>query len=458
MLRSMFRPAARFGDSLGASLGGTCASGVRALSADPLRPPAVALIAGTAKMEPPPRKALTVLAFAALAASAPLVGQVPVVIRAGSLLDGTGRVLGPSTIVVDGAAISRVTEGGTDPATYDLSHLTVMPGGVDTHVHIASHFDPDGRVHRARDDSPEPPETLALYVAGNAYVTLLSGVTTVQSMGARVDGPVRDAIGRGLLPGSRLLTTYEWITEGTPAELRAAVRERIDSGADAVKIFASRSIREGGVPTLSQEQLDAACDEARRIGVRSVVHAHAAEAVRRAARAGCTTVEHGGLADPEALAAMAEAGTFYDPHTSLVIQNYLDNRERFLGIGNYTEEGFRHMERLLEGMRTVFANALATPGLRIVFGTDALAGSHGRNFEELIYRVQVGGQDPMEAVVSATSLAAASLGLEGRIGTLAAGFEADVIALDGNPAEDITALRRVRFVMKGGVVHKNVAR
>jgi imidazolonepropionase-like amidohydrolase len=380
------------------------------------------------------------------------------VIHAGEVLDGTGNALGAATIVVEGSSVASVTGGASGTPTYDLSDLTVMPGGIDTHVHIASHFDEDGRVHRARDDSPESPETLALYVAENAYATLMSGITTVQSMGARVDGPVRDAIARGVLPGPRLLTTYEWITEGTPDELRAAVRERIDSGADAVKIFASRSIREGGVPTLSQEQLSAACDEARSLGVRSVVHAHAAEAAIRTARAECTTLEHGGLASGEALDAMAAAGVFYDPHTSLVIQNYLDNKERFLGIGNYTEEGFQHMERMLVGMRDVFAMALARPDLKIVFGTDALAGSHGRNWEELIYRVEVGGQDAMAAVVSATSLAAESLGLESRIGTLAPGFEADLIALDGNPAEDITALRRVVFVMRGGKVYKNVAR
>jgi len=381
--------------------------------------------------------------------------QTPIVIRADEVLDGTGRALGPSTIVVEGSTITEVGAAGARAPTYDLTGLTVMPGGIDTHVHLESHFDPDGRVHRERDESAEPVATLALHALENAHVTLRSGITTMQSMGARIDGPVRDAIARGVLPGPRLLTTYEWITEGTEEELRAAVRERVAAGADAVKIFASLSIREAGLPTLSQAQLSAACDEADRQGVRAVVHAHAAEAILRAARARCTTVEHGGLADGAALAAMAEAGVFYDPHTSLVIQNYLDNKERFLGIGNYTEEGFRHMEGLLVGMRAVFAEALATPGLRIVFGTDALAGSHGRNFEELIYRVEVGGQDAMDAVVSATSLAAASLGLEGEIGTVAPGFEADLIALDGNPATDITALRRVIFVMKGGVVYRS---
>jgi imidazolonepropionase-like amidohydrolase len=403
-----------------------------------------------------PRLVPSVLA-ALLALPTLALAQDPVVIRAGQVLDGRGAALGPSTLVIDDGSIVSVTGDVSREPTYDLSDLTVMPGGIDTHVHIASHFDADGRVHRARDDSPESRETLALYVAENAYVTLMSGITTVQSMGARVDGPVRDAIARGVLPGSRLLTTYEWITEGTAEELRAAVRERVESGADAVKIFASKSIREGGVPTLSQEQLSAACDEARRLGVRSVVHAHAAEAALRTARAECTTLEHGGLANGEALDAMAAAGVFYDPHTSLVIQNYLDNKERFLGIGNYTEEGFQHMEKLLVGMRDVFSMALERPDLKIVFGTDALAGSHGRNWEELIYRVEVGGQDPVAAIVSATSLAAESLGMSNQIGTLAPGFEADLIGVDGNPAEDIGALRRVVFVMKGGVVYKNVA-
>lgn len=403
------------------------------------------------------RPVISTLGSLMLALALPAAGQAqsPIVIRAGEVLDGTGRALGPSTIVVQGSMITDVSASGSRLPTYDLSGLTLMPGGIDTHVHIASHFDPDGRVHRARDDSPEPRETLALYVAENAYVTLQAGFTTVQSMGARIDGPVRDAIARGVLPGPRLLTTYEWITEGTEEQLRAAVRERVAAGADAVKIFASLSIREGGVPTLSQAQLSAACDEADRQGVRAIVHAHAAEAVMRAARAGCTTVEHGGLADGPALDALAEAGVFYDPHTSLVIQNYLDNKERFLGIGNYTEEGFRQMEQLLVGMREVFALALQRPSLRIVFGTDALAGSHGRNWEELIYRVEVGGQRPMAAVVSATSVAAASLGMEKEIGTLAPGFQADLIAVEGNPAEDITALRRVVFVMKGGVVYRN---
>jgi len=154
---------------------------------------------------------------------------------------------------------------------------------------------------------------------------------------------------------------------------------------------------------------------------------------------------------------MADHGTFFDPNLYLVFQNYFDNKARFLGMENYTEEGFAQMHRAVPLVLAVFKQALRRPKLRIVFGTDAVAGAFGKNWEELIYRVQVGGQPPMAAIVSATSLAAQSLALADTIGAIAPGLEADLIGIDGNPAEDITALRRVVFVMKGGTVVKNVA-
>ncbi|MGH7501751.1 MAG: PQQ-binding-like beta-propeller repeat protein, partial [Longimicrobiales bacterium] len=155
---------------------------------------------------------------------------------------------------------------------------------------------------------------------------------------------------------------------------------------------------------------------------------------------------------------MAERGMFYDPNIGLVLQNYLDNRQKFLGVGNYTDEGFAHMERAVPFALDVFKRAIQRPGIRIVFGTDAVAGAHGRNFEEIIYRVQAGGQEGVAALASATSVAAASLGLADSIGTLAPGFAADLIALDGDPTADITALRRVRFVMKEGRVVRDDTR
>ena len=219
-----------------------------------------------------------------------------------------------------------------------------------------------------------------------------------------------------------------------------------------MKVFASKSIREGGGPTMSQEQMDAACGEAKKLGMRSVIHAHGPESVRRSVLAGCTTIEHGALLDQASLDLMAEHGTYFDPNIDLVFRNYFENKSHFLGLGNYTEEGFAAMREAVPRALDVFKKALKTKGLKIVFGTDAVAGSHGRNFQELVYRVQKGGQDPMAAIVSATSLAADSLRLGDTIGSIAPGYEADLIAVDGDPLKDITALERVVFVMKSGKV------
>jgi len=274
---------------------------------------------------------------------------------------------------------------------------------------------------------------------------------------------LRDAIAKGLLPGPRILTAVEPLMgqgekSGTPDEIRAFVRRQKEAGADLIKIFASYSV---GRPDmmLSREQLEAACDEAKRQGLRTLVHAYK-DAVRAATLAGCTQVEHGVLATDDDLRLMAEKGTYLDPQAGLVWENYLLNKEKFVGTPGYpkTLEGFAAMEKLLPTYHEFLRRAVKIPGLKIVFGTDALAGSHGRNAEEFIDRVRDGGVEPMAAMVSAQSLGAEALGLGDRIGSVAPGFEADIIALDGDPLRDITAVRRVRFVMKGGVVYKNVTR
>jgi imidazolonepropionase-like amidohydrolase len=164
------------------------------------------------------------------------------------------------------------------------------------------------------------------------------------------------------------------------------------------------------------------------------------------------------MATDEDLKLMAEHGTYLDPQAGLVIENYLANKERFLGTSGYTEEGFAAMERALSLDHDIVRRAVEIPGLKIVFGTDALAGSHGRNAEELIDRVRDAGVDPMSALVSANSLAAEAMRMGQRIGSIAPGYEADIIALDGDPLKDIAAVRRVTFVMKGGVVYKNIGR
>jgi len=392
------------------------------------------------------------LAVSAIAAAQP--GTI--VLRTGTMLDGRGHELHNVSIVVQGGKIVRVEQHALaqhihGAAVYDLSHATVLPGWIDVHDHITWHFGPNGHI----DDKNETAEQATLAAAGNAYSTLLAGFTTVQSLGSPEDKDLREAIARGAIPGPRLLTALNPIEDAklTPDQIREAVRKLKADGADVVKIFASRSIRQGGGQTLSDEQLQAACSEAKAQGLRSVVHAYRA-AVRASANAGCTEVEHGTYATQEDLDAMAQHGTFFDPQVGLVIHNYLDNKPKFLGSGTYTEEGFAKMQEVLPVIAAMFKRALATTNLKIVFGTDAVAGAHGRNAEEFVDRVNA-GQDPMDAMVAANSRAAESLNMQNEIGAIAPGLQADIIALDGDPLKDITAVRRVVFVMKGGKVYRS---
>jgi imidazolonepropionase-like amidohydrolase len=372
----------------------------------------------------------------------------PIVIKAARVIDGRGHLYRNAAVVVDGAKIVRIEEH-PQRADRDLGDRTLMPGGIDTHVHIGWHFDKNGR---SSEGENETPQEAALFAAENGWRTLMGGLTTVQSLGAAVDKPLRDAIARGVLPGPRILTAIDPISNPklTPDELREAVRKLAADGADVVKVFASQSIRNGGAPTMSQDQMNAICGEAKTHGLRVAVHAHGPESVQRSVLAGCTSIEHGALIGQAELDLMAAHGTYFDPNIDLVFRNYFENKEHFLGIGNYTEEGFAQMAKAVPKALSVFQLGLKTKGLKMVFGTDAVAGSHGRNFQELVYRVRKGRQSPMDAITSATSLAAESLGLGDRVGTIAPGYEADLIAVDGDPLQDITALERVSFVMKGG--------
>jgi imidazolonepropionase-like amidohydrolase len=399
------------------------------------------------------------VASAAVLLSSVLLAQSPasspISIHAGTVLDGKGGSVRNATVVVNGAKIERVGPA-SGAATYNFPNLTVLPGMIDTHVHIAWHFGPDGRLSQRRD---EPPAEAMGYALENAYATLMAGFTTVQSVGSPIDVPARDAIARGELPGARILTSVGAITNAkmTVDEIRAQVRKLKSEGADVIKIFASASIRTGGTQTLSDEQIDAACGEAKAQGLRSMVHVYGADTIKTVIRAGCTTIEHGAFIDDEGLKLAAEHGTYFDPNIFLVTDNYLSNRVHYEGIGSYDAAGFAAMEKSIPVYLAMFKRALTVKNLKVVFGTDAVAGAHGRNVEELVYRVQKGGQDPAEAIKSITSVAAASMNLDKEIGSLEPGMDADLVAVDGDPLKDITALRRVVFVMKGGKVYKNVA-
>ena len=228
-------------------------------------------------------------------------------------------------------------------------------------------------------------------------------------------------------------------------------------GADVIKLFASKSIREGGAQTMSDPQVAAACDEARTLGRRTWVHAHAPSAIAAAVRGGCTAVTHGFQATKAEMQLMAERGTYFEPNIGLLLQNYLRNKPRFFGIGNFDEAGYKFMEAAIPQNLAMFRQAITHRTLKLLMGTDAGAGAHGRNADEVIARVRDGGQSAMDALTSVTSLNAQALGLDNRIGSIKPGMEADLVAVDGDPRQDITALSRVVFVMKAGRIYRNTS-
>jgi imidazolonepropionase-like amidohydrolase len=376
-----------------------------------------------------------------------------VVIRTSTMLDGRGHVLKNTDLTIEGGRITKVG-AAKGKAAIDLTGMTVMPGWIDTHVHATWYFNQDGRLEQGGRGAKSTTQQAALAAAANLYATLMGGFTTVQSVGAELDGDLRAQTASGALAGPRLLTSLRQVNENTgdPARIREYVRKMKADGADVVKLFATASIRDGGKMTMTPAQITAACGEAKAQGLRSVVHAHSSDGARAAVMAGCTAIEHGTFLDDATLELMAQRGVYFDPNF-LVLHNYLENKAKFLGIGNYNEEGFAAMEKGLPLVAEVLKRARAHH-VKVVLGTDGVAGAHGRNAEEFIYRVKEGGDTAMDALTSGASVAAESLGMADRIGAIAEGMQADLVAVEGDPVGDITAVRRVAFVMKGGKVYR----
>ena len=404
-----------------------------------------------------------------------------IVLRAARLIDGTGAApVAQGVVVVTGDRIvaagpaSRV-QVPAGARTIDLGDATLLPGFIDMHVHLTGRQvgDPAGADAAVRDY----PAMGAILGVESARRTLMAGFTSVRNLGAGNfdDLALRAAIDGGFVPGPRIqgvghsigitgghcdenafrpgLMDSDWksgIADG-PEEARKAVRYQVKSGADAIKICATAGVLSEGVgvgqPQLTFEEIRAVVDEATTQGRKVAAHAHGAEGIRIAVRAGVASIDHGTFLDEEGARMMKERGTYLVP--TLVAVEYA-KRAADRGLLSAKSAEKARAAHVAGPRRIALAQRAGVP---IAFGTDAGVSPHGENAEE--FRLMVAaGMTPMQALVAATSTAAKLLGWEDRVGTLAAGRLADVIAVPGDPTRDIAATERVSFVMKGGVVYK----
>jgi imidazolonepropionase-like amidohydrolase len=411
-----------------------------------------------------------------LATSAAAETPAVVVLKAARLVDGrAGAPLAPAMVRVEGDRIAEVGSRLAVPAgarVIDLGEATLLPGLIDLHTHLT---DKPG-VHWEQALVTTTPGQAALWGAVNARTTLLAGFTTCRDMGPTwpyVDVDLRRVIEEGGLPGPRLLVAGNYVssTGGAgdarqfsiyvdvpivrnladgPDEVTKAVRTNLKNGADFIKILATGAVLSKGIPPGSQQysdaEIQAAVTEARRWGRPVAAHAHGADGIKAAIRAGVRTVDHGSMLDDEAVAMLkGSTATYYVPtlYTSDVIES-----------SAHVPESEKERDRQIKDAQYAgFRRALAA-GLSIGVGSDAAVIPHGQNAHELSVRVRL-GEKPMSALVSATRLNAEILGWSDRVGTVEKGKHADIVAVPGDPLADITAVERVGFVMKGGTVYRD---
>lgn len=400
------------------------------------------------------------------------------VIKAARLIDGRGGApTGPAMVRIEG---ERIVEVGADLAippgarVVDLGGATLLPGLIDLHTHLTDRF---GVHWEAALTTTTPPEA-ALWGAKNARDTLRAGFTTCRDMGPTwpyVDVALRDAIEQGAVPGPRLAVAGNYVssTGGAgdarqfsiyvdvplvrnladgPDEVTKAVRTNLKNGADFIKILATGAVLSKGIPPGAQQysdaEIQAAVTEASRWGRQVAAHAHGAQGIKAAIRAGVRTIDHGSYLDEEAVTMLKGSArrTFYVPT--------LFTSESILGGGGHIPASEIERERRIRDAQDAgFRHALAA-GIPIGFGTDAAVIPHGQNAREMAVRVGF-GEAPLSVLVSATSLNAEILGWSDRVGTVEKGKLADLVAVAGDPRKDITEMERVRFVMKGGVVYRD---
>ena len=394
-------------------------------------------------------------------------------VRSGALLRDQVVVVSGDRIVVVGPAASTPVPAGAD--VIDLSGATVLPGLIDTHTHLVDDFDS----YDATAPLQKSGARMAFDSLRHAQATLLAGFTSVRDLGtyrAFVDVALRDAIERGVVLGPRLQPAGAYVTVSGgagaltglapdlelplelrfgvadgPDQVRQRVREIIRRGAGVIKVLATGAVltphSQPAAQEFTYEELRAAVEEAGKAGLKVAAHAHSAAGAKDAIRAGVASIEHGSFLDDEALRMMKERGVFLVPD--------LYNHEVILAgrARGYPEEFIEKERAAGESQRRVFRRALEL-GVRIAYGTDAAVIPHGDNARQFAVYVEH-GMSPLAALRSATLEAAELLGWADRVGSLEPGKLADLIAVDGNPLEDVHVLERVGFVMKDGRVVKN---
>jgi imidazolonepropionase-like amidohydrolase len=420
------------------------------------------------------------VAAAVVTCIAPARAQDVVAIRAGRLVDVEhGQVLRDQLILVRGERIELVQPWPAKPPSgarvIDLSRATLVPGLIDCHTHLVDDVQSADVLAPLKRSSAQQ----VLVGVRQARATLLAGFTSVRDVGAYrafVDVALRDAINDGTVIGPRMAVAGGYITVATgggevagmapdvtlppefrvgvansAAEVRDKVRQFIHGGVDLIKVIATGAVLTSGTspgaPEFSEEEIHAAVSEAAQYGLFVAAHAHGAEGIKRAIRAGVRSIEHGSLIDDEAIRLMAEKGTY------LVADIY--NGDYIAAVGKrerWPEEFLRKNDETIEAQRQGFRKALAA-GVKIAFGTDAGVYPHGENARQLPYMVKY-GMTPMQALQSATIVAARLMGWDDRLGSLAPGKYADLVAVDGDAMANLESFMKVQFVMKNGVVYK----